>query len=321
MIEVAAGIDIGGTNSVVGLVEKNGNIYNTTTIPTLKYHEPRDLIYNLHISIQAMLKDAKEELQLTGIGIGAPNANYYRGSVEDPANLPWKGIIPVRAMFSEYYDLPVIITNDANAAAVGEMIYGGARGMKDFVVLTLGTGLGSGIIVNGDLVYGNSGFAGELGHMIMFPDGRQCGCGRKGCLETYVSATGICRTVSELIDKGFSPGMLNKYKPEQLNSLLISEAAEAGDKIALEAFERTAEVLAIAIANTVVFTSPEAIFLFGGLSRAGKLLMDPLKKWVAEKIMLSFKDSFKLLFSSLENKNAAVLGSSALVWKEQNNSK
>ncbi len=316
MIEITIGVDIGGTNSVLGIIDRQGKVYKTTTIPTSKFPDAVSFIAELDLAIQGLLKGNQEKFKLLGIGIGAPNANYYRGTIENPPNLPWKGITPLKKLLLNYYNLPIALTNDANAAAIGEMIYGGARNMKDFIVLTLGTGLGSGIVINGELLYGNSGFAGELGHMNMFPDGRLCGCGQKACLETYVSATGICRTVIELTEQGFPPGVLSKHKPEELNSRLIAEAAEAGDLLALEAFERTGEILARAIVNFVVFASPEAIFLFGGLARAGMLLMNPTQKWIKKKIQIFFKDSFQLLFSSLEEKNAAVLGTSALAWNE-----
>ena len=269
MIETTIGIDIGGTNSVIGIVDLKGRIYKTTTVPTTKFKDAVKFVAELDLAIQSLLNANREKFKLLGIGIGAPNANYYRGTIENPPNLPWKGIIPLKKLLLNYYNIPTALTNDANAAAVGEMVFGGAQKMKNFIVLTLGTGLGSGIVINGELLYGYSGFAGELGHMNMFPDGRLCGCGQKGCLETYVSATGICRTVVELMEQGFAPGALSKYNSEELNSRLIAEAAEDGDPLALEAFEKTGEVLARAIVNTVVFSSPEAIFLFGGLARAG----------------------------------------------------
>ncbi len=319
MIEVAIGIDIGGTNSVVGIVDLQGKVYKTITVPTSKFPDAVAFVAELDLAIQSLINESRAKFKLLGIGIGAPNANYYRGTIENPPNLPWKGITPMKKLLLNYYNLPIVLTNDANAAAIGEMIFGGAQNMKDFVVLTLGTGLGSGIVINGELLYGYSGFAGELGHMNMFPNGRLCGCGQKGCLETYVSATGIRKTVIELAEQGFPPGVLSKYKPEELNSRLIAEAAEAGDLLALEAFKKTSEILAMAIVNTVVFSSPEAIFLFGGLARAGKLLLNPTKKWLVEKTPIFFKGSFRLLFSSLEEKNAAVLGSSALAWNELKN--
>ncbi len=316
MIETTIGIDIGGTNSVIGIVDLRGKVYKTATVPTTKFTDAEKFVAELDLAIQSLLNANKGKFKLLGIGIGAPNANYYRGTIENPPNLPWKGITPLKKLLLNYYNIPITLTNDANAAAVGEMVFGGAQKMKDFIVLTLGTGLGSGIVINGKLLYGYSGFAGELGHMNMFPDGRLCGCGQKGCLETYVSATGICRTVIELTEQGFAPGVLSKYKPEELNSRLIAEAAEDGDPLALEAFEKTGEVLARAIVNTVVFSSPEAIFLFGGLARAGKFLLNPTQKWIEKKTQVFFKDTFQVLFSSLEEKNAAVLGSSALAWNE-----
>jgi len=316
MNDITIGVDIGGTNSVLGIVDRQGVVYETTTVPTSEFPSADKFVVALNLAIQGLLDENLEKFRLVGIGIGAPNANYYRGTIENPANLPWKGITPLKELLLKHFDLPIVLTNDANAAAIGEKIFGGAHNMKDFIVLTLGTGLGSGIVINNELLYGYSGFAGELGHMNIFPNGRLCGCGQKGCLETYVSSTGICRTAVELMEQGFPKGVLSKYKPEELNSRFIAEAAEAGDKLALEAFEKTSEILARAIMNAVVFASPEAIFLFGGLARAGKLLMNPTQKWIEKKTQVFFEGSFQVLFSSLEEKNAAVLGSSALAWNE-----
>lgn len=316
MIEVTAGIDIGGTNSVVGLVSRKGKVLMQATVSTVKYSKAKEFVKALDNKIRELFQNMTGEYILKGIGVGAPNTNYYKGTIENAPNLPWKGIIPFRDLFLEHRNIPFALTNDANAAAVGEMIYGGAGKMKNFIVLTLGTGLGSGIIVNGEVVYGHSGFAGEMGHMIMEPGGRECGCGRQGCLETYVSATGICSTVLELLALRKGKSSLRKYKFEEISSKIIATAAADGDPIALEAFDKTAYTLSIAIVNALAFSSPEAIFLFGGLSRAGDLLMQPLKKWVDKHVQIFFRDTFSILFSSLEESNAAVLGASALAWKE-----
>jgi len=316
MNEITIGVDIGGTNSVLGIVDRQGRVYKTTTVATSRFPSAEKFVLALDKAIISLLEGNSEKYKLVGIGIGAPNANYYRGTIENPANLPWRGVTPLKTLLLKHYDLPIVLTNDANAAAIGEKVFGGARNMDNFIVLTLGTGLGSGIVINNELLYGYSGFAGELGHMNMFPDGRLCGCGQKGCLETYVSSTGICRTVVELMEQGFPKGALNKYKSDELNSRHIAGAAEEGDGLALEAFNRTGEILARAIVNAVVFASPEAIFLFGGLARSGNLLMQPTQKWIEKKTQVFFKGTFQVLFSSLEEKNAAVLGSSALAWNE-----
>jgi len=314
MIEVTAGIDIGGTNSVLGLVDRKGNIFTTLTVPTRKNKQIESFVEALNQGLSELLN--KEDFLLRGVGIGAPNANYYRGTIENASNLPWKGILPFRELFEKKRQVSFALTNDANAAAVGEMIYGGAQGMKNFIILTLGTGLGSGLVVNGEVLYGHTGFAGELGHINMVSGGRECGCGKQGCLETYVSATGICRTVSEILAFRNGKSMLREFKYDELDSKIIADFASKGDAVALEAFEKTAEMLARAIVNAVAFSSPEAIFLFGGLAKAGDLLMKPLQKHVDQYIQVYFRDSFQVKMSGLEENNAAVLGASALAWKE-----
>lgn len=316
MKEVTAGIDIGGTNSSIGLVDKQGKVIQSTVLETKKHDAIEPFIKNCNDTISDLLSKGDEEYILKGIGIGAPNANYYRGTIENAPNLPWKGIIPFKDLFLSHRNVPTALTNDANAAAIGEVIYGAAKGMRNIIVLTLGTGLGSGIIVNGDLVYGHSGFAGEMGHFIVYPGGRECGCGQLGCLETYVSATGVSRTATELLAKRKGDSPLRKYKIEELTSKKISLAAEKNDPIALETFDKTAEILAIAIANALAYTSPEAVILFGGLAKSGDLLMKPLLKWLNKYVLIFYKDTFSILFSALEEDNAAILGASALAWKE-----
>ena len=314
MLDVTAGIDIGGTNSVIGLVDREGNVLETRTVSTIKYSTVKPFVKALSHGIDVLIE--KGTFLLKGIGIGAPNANYYKGTIENAPNLPWKGILPFRELFEKEKQGTFALTNDANAAAVGEMIYGNARGMKNFISLTLGTGLGSGIVVNGELLYGHTGFAGELGHINMVPGGRECGCGKQGCLETYVSATGICRTVLEILAFRKDKSELRSFKFEELDSKIIAEFALKGDPFALEAFERTAEMLARAIVNAVAFSSPEAIFLFGGLAKSGNLLMKPLQKYLNKYIQVFFRDTFQVMMSGLEESNAAVLGASALAWKE-----
>ena len=314
--DVTIGIDIGGTNSVLGIVDREGHILAENRISTTDYPEITDFVSALHQAIQSTLHSTTREIELKAIGIGAPNGNYYHGTIEYPPNLIWKGVIPLCELMSRYFDIPVVLTNDANAAALGEMIYGGAKNMENFIIYTLGTGLGSGIVINGEVVYGHTGFAGEIGHTTMVPGGRDCGCGRKGCLETYVSASGIVRTVEELFALRRTPSPLRKVPPEKLTSKMITGAARQKDSIALEAFDRTADMLALSIVNSVAFSSPEAIFLFGGLSNAGKYLFEPTEKYINEKIQSIFKGTVKLLPSLIPENNAAILGSSALAWKE-----
>jgi glucokinase len=255
-------------------------------------------------------------IHIRGIGIGAPNANYYRGTVENPPNLNWKGVVDVSALVRKYYDLPVAVTNDANAAALGEMLYGAAKGMKDFIVITLGTGLGSGIVSRGELVYGADGFAGEIGHTIVDPQGRECGCGQRGHLETYASATGICRTVSELVSLRRTESELRSIAPRDLTSRMIAVAADRGDEIAKEAFEITGRILGMKLADSVAHLSPEAIILFGGLAAAGPLIFDPTKRSLEEHLLPIYRNKVKLLPSGLKEGDTAVLGASALIWNE-----
>lgn len=315
MKEVVAGVDIGGTNTVSGLVDRSGNIIATEKLITTDYPEINDFISALSASINRMLSKEKG-LQLLGIGIGAPNGNYYRGTIELAANLAWQGIIPFADLLREKIDVPVLMTNDANAAAMGEMIFGAAKGMKDFIVLTLGTGLGSGIVINGEIVYGSTGFAGELGHSVVVPDGRQCGCGQRGCLETYASATGLVKTALFLLSDRREDSILRGIAPSELTSKKIAEAAASKDSLALEAMDFTAEKLAAGITDAVVFSSPEAVFLFGGLARAGEMLFDPVRKYVDLKIMPIFRGTVKILLSGIPENNAAVLGSAALIWNK-----
>jgi len=314
--EITIGIDIGGTNSVMGAVDRDGNILGENRISTTDYPDIHDYVAALHEAIQEMLKSIREETELKAVGIGAPNGNYYHGTIEYPPNLIWEGVIPLCDLMSKYFSEPVVLTNDANAAALGEMIYGGARNMKNFIIYTLGTGLGSGIVINGEVLYGHTGFAGEIGHIIMVPGGRDCGCGRQGCLETYVSATGIVRTVEELLAQRRLASPLRRVAPDRLTAKMITDAAKEGDAIALEAFDKTAGMLALSIVNAVAFSSPEAIFLFGGLSNAGKYIFEPTEKYVNEKIQTIFKGTVKILPSLIPENNAAILGASALAWKE-----
>ncbi|MBU0765788.1 MAG: ROK family protein [Bacteroidetes bacterium] len=316
MKDVVTGIDIGGTNSVFGVVDKTGNILAEGTVPTAQFENADDFLEEMSVKIKGELVKLKGKCRLKGIGVGAPNGNYYKGTIEFAPNLPWKGVLSPAQNFRKFFDLPVALTNDANAAAIGEMLYGGAKGMKDFIVITLGTGLGSGIVVNGEVVYGHDGFAGEIGHTIVEPDGRTCGCGRKGCLETYASAGGLVRTANELLASFSAPSRLREINRKNVSSRDIAEAARKGDKIALKAFDITAKILGRRLADSVAYTGPEAIFLFGGLAKSGGLILEPTKRYMDEYLLKIYKGKVRLLISELIEKNAAVLGSAALAWKE-----
>jgi len=316
MRKLAVGIDIGGTNTVCGMVDREGNIYETFSILTSECKEPLVMVDSLTFKIKNFLNENSEKFELAGIGIGAPNGNYYHGTIEFAPNLPWKGIVELVKLFEGAFDAPAFLTNDANAAAIGEMVYGGAKDMKDFIMITLGTGCGSAFVANGKMIYGHDGFAGELGHTIVFPNGRECGCGRKGCLETYVSASGITRTVSELLANKRDKSELRSIPQEKITSKLIFEAAERGDKIAMEAFNVTSQILGLKLADAVAYTSPEAIFLFGGLANSGKYIFEPTKMFMEENMLNIFKNKVKILPSQLPDNNAAILGASALVWEQ-----
>ena len=318
MKQLVVGIDIGGTNSVYGLVDREGNMYGEGVVPTRKYPDFDQYLEELYIGIQNLLKQLDTEYELTGIGIGAPNANFYNGTIENAANLVWKGIIPFVEKVKRYYPtIPVLITNDANAAAIGEGVYGAARGMKDYIVVTLGTGLGSGFVSNGELIYGSDSFAGELGHVIVdhSESGRICGCGRSGCLETYVSATGIKRTAFKLLANKLEDSAFRNITYNDLTAEMITKAALNQDPLAIEAYEYTGTMLGRALADAVTITSPEAIILFGGLAKAGKYIFEPTKRSMEKNMLANFRDNVKLLPSGIDGKNAAVLGASALVWQ------
>jgi glucokinase len=315
--EYAIGIDIGGTTAKFGIVNHRGEISNRGDLATNKRTTIENFIDQLYEAMKPAIKDVGGEQLIKGIGVGAPNGNYYTGTIEYAPNLQWKGIIPLASLISKKFKKPCSLTNDANAAAVGEMMYGAARGMKDFIMITLGTGVGSGIVANGHLIYGHDGFAGELGHTIIRPGGRlHWGTGMKGSLETYASATGICLTAKELLNK--KPRIessLRKIPENKLDAKAIFDAAMAGDKIAKEVFKYTGRILGEALANFVMFSSPEAIILFGGVIKAGKLLMDPVKKHMEKNMLPIFQNKVKLLFSELKESDAAILGASALVWE------
>jgi glucokinase len=315
MKDIVVGIDIGGTNTKIGLVDRDGQCLADRGISTAKFSDVQDFVGAVREEIETMIGERKNQVTLRGIGVGAPNGNYYRGTIEYAPNLVWKGIVPLAEMFCKHYPVPVALTNDANAAAIGEMLFGDAKGMRDFIVITLGTGVGSGIVVNGELLYGHDGFAGEIGHAIFDPHGRECGCGRRGCLERYASAGGIVRTVFELLAERREPSELAEISFETMTSKMITAAAQRGDKIALAAFDRTGYILGMTLANAVVHTSPEAIFLFGGLANAGDFIFQPTARYMEENMLTIFKHKVKLLPSGLKE-NVAILGAAALIWKE-----
>lgn len=320
MTEVVIGIDIGGTYTKFGIVDRQGNCLKENFTSTDKYNEFDVYLDNLHTEIEELINSVQEPISIKGIGVGAPNGNYNMGTIEHAPNLSWKGIIPFVEKFKEYFPgLPVVLTNDANAAAIGEMIYGGAKDMKHFIMITLGTGLGSGVVVDGNIVYGQDGFAGELGHINVKHRGRHCGCGKRGCLEAYASATGIKRTAFKLLAETIHKSELRDISYNDLTSKMISEAAKKGDKIALEAFDITGRILGVKLADAVATTSPEAIFLFGGLAKAGDLIFEPTRRYMEENLFPIYKGKVKILPSQLTDTNAAVVGSSALAWKELDN--
>ncbi len=317
MKEVVIAIDIGGTYTKYGILDRAGNCLQEDFISTDVYREFEAYLESLHSVVENTMSSIHEEINVLGVGIGAPNGNYYKGTIEHPPNLNWKGIIPIVDKLKNYFQgIPIVLTNDANAAALGEMIFGGAKGMKDFIVITLGTGLGSGIVVNGNLVYGHDGFAGELGHVNVKLKGRDCGCGKKGCLETYVSATGIKRTVFHLLSERTYESELRKISYADLTAKMITESARKGDQIALEAFEYTGKILGSKLADAVSHTSPEAIFLLGGLAKANDLILIPTKLYMEENLLPIYRNKIKILPSSLQETNAGVLGAGALAWNE-----
>lgn len=310
------GMDIGGTNTVFGVVDQRGNVLATDSIKTQQYPTIEEYVDAVCDKLLPLIDSQGGVGKIKGMGVGAPNGNYYKGTIEMAANLPWKGIIPLAALFEERLGVPVALTNDANAAAIGEMTYGAARGMKDFIMITLGTGVGSGIVVNGQLLYGHDGFAGELGHVIVRREnGRQCGCGRKGCLETYCSATGVARTAREFLVARSEPSLLREIPAEEIVSKDVYDAAVKGDKLAQEIFEFTGTILGEALADFIAFSSPEAIVLFGGLAKSGDYIMKPIQKAMDETVMKIYKGKTKLLVSELKDADAAVLGASALGWE------
>ena len=311
----AIGLDLGGTNSVFGIVDNEGNIIETASMKTGGYTEAKDYFNAAFDTLTPIIEKVGGLDKIERMGIGAPNGNYLNGCIEMAPNLPWahETSVPLAKMFSERLGgMPVNITNDANAAALGEMTYGVARGMKNFIVLTLGTGVGSGIVINGQMVYGCDGMAGELGHVIMRRDGRQCGCGRRGCLEAYCSATGVARTAREWLTATDRPSLLREIPMDKITSLDVCIAAGKGDAMANEIFQFTGEMLGEACANFATFSSPEAFIFFGGMTKAGDLIMKPIEETYRAKVMPVFRDKPQFLVSSLDGAGAAVLGAAAI---------
>ncbi|MCR5152372.1 MAG: ROK family protein [Prevotella sp.] len=311
------GLDLGGTNSVFGIVDQRGEIKATTAIKTQGFDKVEDYVEAAVTALTPIIEEVGGIELIKAMGIGAPNGNYYKGTIECAPNISWgKGITPLADLFSEKLGIPVALTNDANAAAIGEMTYGVARGMKNFIVLTLGTGVGSGIVVNGQLIYGCDGFAGELGHVIMdYENGRLCGCGRHGCLETYCSATGVARTAREFLTNSDEPSLLRDMNSQDITSYDVSMAAAKGDALALRVYQFTGEMLGKACADFATFISPEAFIFFGGLTKAGDLIMNPIKESYEKYVMPIYKGKAKFLISALDGSSAAVLGASAIGWE------
>ncbi|WP_375181460.1 ROK family protein [Chryseobacterium sp.] len=313
---VALGIDIGGTNTKFGVVNHRGEVLEKGNIRTEAYPTVEEYIDALYEAVYPLIESHGKDKNFDGIGVGAPNANYYTGTIEQAPNLPWKGIIPFAELMSAKFGLPCTITNDANAAAIGEMLFGAARGMKDFIMITLGTGVGSGIVAGGKLIYGHDGFAGELGHTIVKPGGRKhWSTGSEGCLEAYASATGIAITAKKMRAE-FPESLLNQYPEESINSKTVHECALQSDPISIEVFRYTGQKLGEALANFVMFSSPEAILLFGGVIKAGDFILKPTKLHMERNLLPIFRNKVKLVFSELDEADAAILGASALVWEK-----
>ena len=315
MKSYVVGIDIGGTNTKLGIVDSRGTVLAKDSIKTNKHQRIEDYIQDLHQAFLSLVESQNLDGEIVGIGVGAPNANYFKGTIEGAVNLPWKGVVPFVKLMEEVFHIPVRITNDANAAAIGEMTYGLARGVKDFIMITLGTGVGSGIVANGQLVYGSDGNAGELGHVIVRPNGRLCGCGRSGCLETYTSATGVARTAREFLELQRVESLLRRIPVQDITSKDVYDAAMAGDALAKEIFEYTGKILGEAFASFVAFSSPKMIVLFGGLTHAGDLIMRPIKEAMEDNLLNIYKGKVELVLSQLNEADAAILGASALGWE------
>ena len=310
------GIDMGGTNTAFGIVDARGNVIASDSIKTGKHSVFADYVDELHEAVTRLIENNDAEGKINGIGIGAPNGNYYTGMIEGAPNLPWPSPIPLAKTITEKFGIPCLVTNDANAAGVGEMTYGAARGMKDFIMITLGTGVGSGIVVNGQMVYGHDGFAGELGHVIMRRNnGRMCGCGRTGCLEAYCSATGVARTAREFLEIRKDDSKLRTLDIASITSKDVYDAAVAGDQLAKEIFDYTGTILGEALADFTAFSAPEAFVIFGGLAKSGDLIMKPIKEAFDKNVLPLWRGKIKIVFSEMKEADAAILGASALGWE------
>ncbi len=313
---LAIGIDIGGTGTKFGIVDRNGNVLFSSEISTRGHAEVESFINALHDGLYPLIERSGGSGRIRGIGVGAPNGNYYTGTVEYAPNLPWKGIIPLAKLIQNKFQLNTLLTNDANAAAIGEMMYGAAKGMKDFIMITLGTGVGSGIVANGHLILGHDGFAGELGHTIIIPNGRKHeGTGKYGSLESYASATGVMLTAIEMLKERKAESLLRKTPHNKIDSKVVYEAAIQGDELAKQVFDYTGSILGMALANFVMFSSPEAVILFGGLTKAGDLILSPTREHMEANLIQVFQNKVKILVSHLKESDAAILGASALVWE------
>lgn len=316
MKSIVAGVDIGGTNTVIGIVTRGGDCLSEVSFHTQEYGVFVHFIARIADEIKNLVAKYENQYTLVGVGVGAPNGSYNTGEIIDAANLRWKGTLPAASELHTHLGVPIALTNDANAAALGELLFGAAKGMSNFVVVTLGTGLGSGIVVDGKLVLGHDGFAGELGHTSVKAYGRQCGCGKQGCLETYVSAPGLRRTAFKLLADSNEPSLLRGYSYESLSAKKIAAFAQQGDKVAIEAFEYTGAILGMKLADVVCILNPQSIFLFGGLSNAGSLIFEPTKRHMEKSLFPFFRNKVKILPSGLNDKSAAVLGAAALIWQK-----
>ncbi len=310
------GMDMGGTNTVFGIVDARGNVISKAAVKTDTHQDINLYVQDIYKELNKLIDAAGGISKIKGIGVGAPNGNYYTGNIEFAPNLNWKGVIPFSNLMAEKFGIPAVLTNDANAAAIGEMTYGAARGMKNFIMITLGTGVGSGIVIDGKLVYGHDGFAGELGHTCSVRNnGRQCGCGRTGCLETYASANGVARTAREILETRKDASLLRNIPAESITSKDVHDAALQGDVVALEIFEFTGKILGEALSDFVAFSAPEAIILFGGLTKSGDYILKPIIEHMEKNLLAIWKGKIKVLFSDLKEADAAVLGASALAWE------
>ncbi|MGI6320152.1 MAG: ROK family protein [Bacteroidales bacterium] len=315
--KIAVGIDIGGTNTDLGIVNEEGKVLAKTSFSTQVSDNFEEYIKVLSDNIKSLLKANDLEGKILGVGVGAPNANFYKGTIEHAPNLLWKGVLHFSKMLSQEVGYKVVLTNDANAAAIGEKVYGGGKYMQHFALVTLGTGLGSGIVIDGKLLYGSDGFAGELGHTIVVKeDGRQCGCGRKGCLETIASASGIVTTIKQLLESEKTASVFRNVSVDEIKSIDIFEAANKGDELALKAFDITADYLGFSLTNLIAITSPEAIFLSGGLAHAGDLLFKPLQQYYDKYVLPLFKGKTVILPSQLPDGNTGLMGAAALALSE-----